>query len=357
VSAFLGACSSAGESTGPEASKEPTPTPTTLVVPTPTPEPTATAVPTAIPEPSATPTATPTPIPATATPTVEPTATSEPTGRDKVSFRFDIPADSDSIPTTYPGIRLEHSTFGDGNKEQQCQQPEQVRVEDGLLKITIEKKIVTCPNGDEREIASGMLRIDMVVLPGHSVEYRMKISSADLEIQSGIRAGLWFSSWTGAPFPAGGVFNCGDFNLNNSEVGFSTQYLDAAGNEPKIEINQPFNDEEFHTVRCDYGVNGNVSIHLDGKFIAEIARPITSSEYANPFDAPIDQAKFNASVGGDGNPVDLENFTTFEVSIDYIEVFVTPPVSGFTQSSFDLLNSIDQRVLARAGALGQFGFG
>ncbi len=52
----------------------------------------------------------------------------------------------------------EHSTYGDGNNELQCYTPDNVVVENGLLRLIARQESVTCPNGSTREYSSGMLR-------------------------------------------------------------------------------------------------------------------------------------------------------------------------------------------------------
>ena len=54
--------------------------------------------------------------------------------------------------------RVEHSTFGDGNRELQCYTPDNVSVADGRLVLEARRAPTTCPNGSTRAYSSGMVR-------------------------------------------------------------------------------------------------------------------------------------------------------------------------------------------------------
>jgi beta-glucanase (GH16 family) len=50
-----------------------------------------------------------------------------------------------------------HSTYGDGNREDQCHTPQNVAVSGGTLRITARREKVTCPGGSVRDYSSGFL--------------------------------------------------------------------------------------------------------------------------------------------------------------------------------------------------------
>ena len=100
--------------------------------------------------------------------------------------------------------RREHSTYGDGNNELQCYQPDNVAVTGGRLVLSARTETVTCPNGSTRQVSSGMIRSRGVDFsPGQAIEFRVKLTPNDPDDQAGLWPAVWASSWGGGGWPAG----------------------------------------------------------------------------------------------------------------------------------------------------------
>ncbi len=224
--------------------------------------------------------------------------------------------------------RLEHSTYGDGNNELQCYRPENVSVRDGKLVVRAVTETYTCPNGSTRQVTSGMIRSQGVTFsPGQAIEFRVKLTPADPNDQGGLWPAIWASGWAGG-WPAGGeldwleVMTAEDAN----RAMFSMHYADSGGghelqNRAASLGSSRFSDS-WHTVRFDYGRNGRLVWHLDGRTVFSVSAADTLQGFPAPFDQSIDEIKINMALGGRPGPLSSgavgSSGATFEV--DYIRI-------------------------------------
>lgn len=219
----------------------------------------------------------------------------------------------------------EHSTFGDGNNELQCYQPEQVTVANGILVLKAEDIQVTCPNGSVRSQTSGMVRSQGLTLsPGQSIEWRVKLTPANADAQAGLWPALWSSSWAGGGWPTGGEWDGFEVMTANSpdRVSYGIHYSNASGSHAKSG-NEVFGarfSDDWHDFRFDYGVGGVLVWYMDGVETHRVVDAPTQQGYPAPFDQTMTEIKINLALGG--NPGALEPSAlpaTYE--IDYIRVY------------------------------------
>ncbi len=224
--------------------------------------------------------------------------------------------------------QVEHSTYGDGNGERQCYRPENVRVEGGRLILTASSETVTCPNGKTRSVTSGMVRSRGVTFsPGQAIEFRVKLTPPDPANQAGLWPAVWASSWAGS-WPRGGELDFLEVMTAEDprRAVFSLHYADPSGDHElqnkAVAMSNRFSDG-WHTIRFDYGHNGNLSWHLDGNEVFSVSAADTLQGYPAPFDQTIEEIKINLAVGGTPGPLASgalgASGATFE--IDYIKVF------------------------------------
>ncbi len=174
---------------------------------------------------------------------------------------------------------LEHSTYGDGNNELQCYRPENVSVSGGRLVLRAVTETYTCPNGSTRLVTSGMVRSRGVSFgPGQAIEFRVKLSPADEGDQGGLWPAVWSSGWAGGGWPRGGELDYLEVMTANDPKRsvYSIHYAKPDGSHGVT--NKPvYGSENFssswHTVRFDYGHDGKLVWHLDGKVVSTVSSP------------------------------------------------------------------------------------
>jgi hypothetical protein len=222
----------------------------------------------------------------------------------------------------------EHSTYGDGNNELQCYEPENVAVSGGRLVLTARSEPATCPGDRYRAVTSGMVRSRGLTLsPGQAIEFRVKLTPADPADQGGLWPAVWASSWAG-PWPLGGELDWLEVMTAEDprRSVFSMHYTDASGAhelQNKAVSMDSYFSEDWHVVRFDYGHGGRLTWYLDGRPVFSVNGADTAQGYPAPFDQVIDEIKINLAIGGTPGPLAPGALgttgATFEV--DYIKVF------------------------------------
>jgi beta-glucanase (GH16 family) len=223
--------------------------------------------------------------------------------------------------------RLEHSTYGDGNNELQCYRPENVSVSNGRLVLVAKAETYTCPNGSTRQQTSGMIRSRGVTFsPGQALEFRVKLTPADPDDQAGLWPAVWSSSWAGG-WPLGGELDYLEVMTaeNPRRAMFSMHYQKASGGrglQNKGVIGQDYFSDRWHTIRFDYGLDGELVWYLDGVEGFRVDAADTQQGYPAPFDQAIGEIKINLALGGRPGPLAPgalgSTGATFEV--DYIRI-------------------------------------
>ena len=224
--------------------------------------------------------------------------------------------------------QVEHSTYGDGNGERQCYRPENVRVAGGRLILTARSETYTCPNGSTRTVTSGMVRSrGLTFSPGQTIEFRVKLTPPDPGNQAGLWPAVWSSGWAGS-WPRGGELDYLEVMTAEDarRAVFSLHYADSSGGHElqnkAVPMSEYFSDR-WHTVRFDYGRNGDLRWFLDGTRVFSVSAADTAQGYPAPFDRTIGEIKINLAVGGSPGPLASgalgADGATFEV--DYIKVF------------------------------------
>lgn len=222
----------------------------------------------------------------------------------------------------------EHSTYGDGNGERQCYQPENVAVANGRLVLTARSETRTCPNGSTRTVTSGMVRSrGLMFSPGQAIEFRVKLTPPDPGNQSGLWPAVWASGWAGK-WPRGGELDFLEVMTAEDprRAMFSLHYADRSGDHElqnkAVPMSNYFSDR-WHTIRFDYGRDGNLIWYLNGSRAFSVSEADTAQGYPAPFDEPITEIKINLAVGGRPGPLSSgalgSSGATFEV--DYVKVF------------------------------------
>ncbi len=204
---------------------------------------------------------------------------------------------------------VEHSTYGDGNNELQCYQPDNVSVRDGRLILRARSETVTCPGGSIRQVTSGMIRSRGVTFsPGQAIEFRVKLTPADPNDQGGLWPAVWASSWAGGGWPRGGELDFLEVMTAEDprRAMFSMHFASTSGghalrNKGVVGSNN-FSDE-WHVIRFDYGHNGNLVWYLDGVEAFRVTDAPTAQGWPAPFDQTISQLKLNLAVGGRPGPL------------------------------------------------------
>lgn len=224
--------------------------------------------------------------------------------------------------------KLEHSTYGDGNNELQCYQPENVTVTGGRLVLTARSESVTCPRDRQRSVSSGMVRSrGLTFSPGQAIEFRVKLTPNDPDDQGGLWPAVWASSWAGS-WPSGGELDWLEVMTaeDPSRAMFSMHYADRSGRhelQNKAVPTGSYFSDSWHTIRFDYGHGGRLRWYLDGRQVFAVDHADTSQGYPAPFDRTIDEIKINLAIGGTPGPLAPgalgRSGATFEV--DYIRVF------------------------------------
>lgn len=271
-------------------------------------------------------TVTPTAPPTTPRPTVPTTAPSSTTTTAPPSGRILWEENFDRLdPQQWS---LEHSTYGDGNNELQCYRPENVSVSNGKLVLQAVTERYTCPSGSTRSVTSGMIRSRGVTFsPGQALEFRVKLTPADENDQSGLWPAVWSSGWGGGGWPAGGELDFLEvMTANNPKRSiYSIHYAKPGGAHGTT--NRPVVGSEnfsasWHTVRFDYGRNGQLAWHLDGRKVFSVSGVETNQGYPRPFNLPISELKINLALGGRPGPLSPaavgSRGATFEV--DFIRI-------------------------------------
>lgn len=223
---------------------------------------------------------------------------------------------------------LEHSTYGDGNKELQCYRPENVSVSGGKLVLRAVSETYTCPNGSTRQVTSGMVRSRGVVFsPGQALEFRVKLTPADESDQGGLWPGVWSSGFGSGGWPAGGEMDYLEVMTatNPKRSVYSIHYAKADGSHGvtnKPVVGAANFSAAWHTVRYEYGLNGRLTWYLDGQQVFSVTSAPTGQGYPAPFDQPVREIKINLALGGNPGPLAPgavgSKGATFEV--DYIRV-------------------------------------
>ncbi len=227
-------------------------------------------------------------------------------------------------PSTW---RLEHSTYGDGNNELQCYQPDNVAVRDGKLVLSARTETVTCPGGSTRQVSSGMVRSRGVTFsPGQAIEFRVKLTPADPDDQGGLWPAVWSSSWAGS-WPLGGELDYLEVMTaeDPTRAMFSMHYAGPDGSHALqnrgVRGGVDFS-EQWHTIRFDYGEGGRLRWYLDGVLGFSVDAADTRQGYPAPFDQAIGEIKINLALGGRPGPLAAgavgSTGATFEV--DYIRI-------------------------------------
>ena len=269
----------------------------------------------------------------TSTPTSSSTSMSTSTSTSRPPSTSQVPAPGSAWEEHFNGLdtsrwQVEHSTYGDGNGERQCYQPDNVRVANGRLVLTAKAETATCPNGSTRTVTSGMVRSrGLTFSPGQAIEFRVKLTPPDRSNQAGLWPAVWASGWAGS-WPRGGELDFLEV-MTAEDPGravFSVHYADRSGDHElqnkAVPIAGHFSDG-WHTVRFDYGRNGNLAWFLDGTRVFAVSAAATAQGYPAPFDQTIREIKLNLAVGGTPGPLASGALgtggATFE--IDYIKVF------------------------------------
>lgn len=224
---------------------------------------------------------------------------------------------------------LEHSTYGDGNNELQCYRPENVSVSGGKLVLRAVTERYTCPNGSTREVTSGMVRSRGVTFsPGQSIEFRVKLTPADENDQSGLWPAVWSSGWGSGGWPSSGEMDFLEvMTANNPKRSiFSIHYAKPDGSHGvtnKPVVGSSNFSAQWHTVRFDYGRDGRLAWTLDGQKVLTVDSATTRQGYPAPFDLPVKQIKVNLALGGRPGPLSSaavgSRGATFEM--DYIRIY------------------------------------
>ncbi len=222
----------------------------------------------------------------------------------------------------------EFSTFGQGNDELQCYSPDNVAVADGALVLRALRASLECNDGSVRDYTSGMVRSRGITFaPGQTIEFRVKLTPADSANQSGLWPAVWASGWGGGDWPLGGEMDWLEVMTADDPQRsvFSIHFADSFG-KPSKQVGEMIGDEAFsnnwHTVRFDYGIGGNLRWYLDGDLVHTVTAAPTRQGWPAPFDQPISELRINLALGGTPGPLDdaalgLEG-ATFEV--DYVEI-------------------------------------
>ncbi len=223
--------------------------------------------------------------------------------------------------------QIEHSTYGDGNGERQCYQPDNVQVTNGRLVLTARAETTTCPNGSTRTVSSGMVRSrGLTFSPGQSIEFRVKLTPPDPSNQAGLWPAVWASSWAGS-WPRGGELDFLEVMTAEDprRAVFSVHYADRSGGHELQNRGVPlpgYFSDGWHTIRFDYGPNGRLAWFLDGSTVFSVSAAETAQGYPAPFDQTIHEIKLNLAIGGSPGPLASgalgSTGATFE--IDYIRV-------------------------------------
>ncbi len=223
---------------------------------------------------------------------------------------------------------LEHSTYGDGNRELQCYRPENVSVGGGRLVLRAVTETYTCPNGSTRQVTSGMVRSKGVVFsPGQALEFRVKLSPADEADQGGLWPGVWSSGFGSGGWPAGGEMDYLEVMTatNPKRSIYSIHYAKADGSHGvanKPVVGAANFSAAWHTVRYEYGRDGRLTWYLDGQQVFTVTSAPTGQGYPAPFNQPVKEIKINLALGGNPGPLAPgavgSKGATFEV--DYIRV-------------------------------------
>ncbi len=223
---------------------------------------------------------------------------------------------------------LEHSTYGDGNRELQCYRPENVAVAGGRLVLRAVTETYTCPNGATRQVTSGMVRSRGVTFsPGQALEFRVKLTPADEADQGGLWPGVWSSGFGAGSWPAGGEMDYLEvMTANNPKRSvYSIHYAKADGSHGvsnKAVVGSANFSAAWHTIRYEYGLDGRLSWYLDGQHVFTVTSAATRQGYPAPFNQPVKEIKINLALGGTPGPLAPgavgSRGATFEV--DYIRV-------------------------------------
>jgi hypothetical protein len=212
--------------------------------------------------------------------------------------------DGDSLDTSV--WRPYHNTYGDGNKELQCNTPGNVTVGEGTLKITAERERVTCPNGSERDFTTGFLgtRENGVYFPRFArYEMRARIPHAQ---------GLWPAFWLRHRDGAG-VAEVDIMEYFHSQVPgrtSATLHLDGRLNLSKQTafIEQPTLNPGWHTwaVEIDEAPNGVVFRFLVNDQVIHTYTDTQANWAERHPDQPLFDIAVNMAVGGNwvGHPDD-----------------------------------------------------
>jgi beta-glucanase (GH16 family) len=87
---------------------------------------------------------------------------------------------------------------------------------------------------------------------------------------------------------------------------YSIHYAQADGSHGKtnrpVYGTEPFS-ARWHTVRFDYGRDGRLAWHLDGRLVFTVDSADTIQGYPAPFDLPIREIKINLALGGRPGPL------------------------------------------------------
>ena len=210
----------------------------------------------------------------------------------------------------------------------QCYQPGNVAVAGGRLILTARSETGSCPGGRTRSVTSGMVRSQgLTFSPGQAIEFRVKLTPPDPGNQGGLWPAVWSSSWAGS-WPRGGELDYLEVMTAEDprRAVFSMHYADRSGRHElqnkAVPMSSYFSDG-WHTVRFDYGHNGNLVWYMDGSQVFSVSSADTLQGYPAPFDQTIGEIKINLAIGGTPGPLSPgalgSSGATFEV--DYIRVY------------------------------------
>jgi len=202
-------------------------------------------------------------------------------------------------------------------------------VANGKLVLRGVNETYTCPNGSTRRVTSGMVRSRGVTFePGQALEFRVKLTPADVNNQSGLWPAVWASGWGGGGWPRGGELDFLEvMTAVNPKRAISTlHYMKPDGKRGLTSNGGTYLAENFsdswHTLRFDYGADGVVVWYMDGQEVHRITYVDTIQGYPDPFNKPINELKINLALGGSPGPLDTRalgaNGATYE--IDYIRI-------------------------------------
>ncbi len=220
---------------------------------------------------------------------------------------------------------VEHSTFGDGGNTLHCYVPDSVAVRGGLLVLTGQQGLRTCPGGSTREYTSGMVTGEgLATFEEGWFEVRARVPDG---------RGLWPAIWMSpnsnvyGRWPASGEIDLMEVRGDRPGTArVNVHYLDTLGRRA----------QNPHDVRASPGSSFSDEFHIFGLrwqhhelvFMVDRLEVHTVANWSTsvgPSDAPFDQDFFfrlNLAIGGNypGSPDETTPWPA-RFEIDWVRVF------------------------------------